>query len=85
MTFKSNLRQQGYDADMPSEAGRRIFLTPEKIRQMAHDSKDGGRAMCEICHESFAMYYIRLAKIKMFQTGHVCLDCQREHKFQLIK
>lgn len=78
-------RETGYDYNVPEEPTRRIFLTPAKIRQIARDSKDGGRATCEICGCGFAMYYIKMVKIGMFRTGHVCLDCQRERKFQVMK
>lgn len=78
-------RESGYDYNVPEEPARRIFLTPDKIRQMARDSKDGGRATCEVCGYGFAMYYIKYVKITPFRTGHVCLDCQREKKFQVAR
>lgn len=85
MSTKARLRQQGYDWQMPQEPSRKPYLTPEKIRKMAKESRDGGRAMCEICRESFGMYYIKWVKITPFRSGHVCADCQREKGFQKAK
>lgn len=78
-----NLQSSG---DVPSQGGGRHYIPPpEKIRQWAHESTEGGTAFCFKCHERFAMYYMRTVRSATFRTDFACKDCIKEHNLQVIK
>lgn len=81
----SNPSQALVGGDKEKSSGKHYIPPKEKIREWAHESKEGGRAVCEICGVGFAMYYIRFCRISAFKSGHVCLDCKKEHNLQAIK
>ena len=82
VTNHPDYSEYGTFQDVPKS---RRMIPPEVLRKMAKASKEGGRATCEVCKETFAMYYIKLVKITAFKSGHVCLDCQTEHRYQVLR
>lgn len=74
------------DAEVSSGRGGRGALPPAVLRKIAKNSSAGGRATCFVCHETFAMYFIKLCKVAVFRNEHVCQDCRGAHKeFQVIR
>jgi len=82
-TANPSVGQLGGSPDVST--GRHYIPPKEKLREWAHKSHEGGTAFCEKCNTYFAMYYIKRVKISAFKTGFVCLDCQKEHNFQIVK
>jgi hypothetical protein len=82
-----NISQMTNLTGISEKSGGRHYIPPKaKIREWAHESTEGGTARCEGgCHTQFAMYYIRVVKLKPFVIGHACLDCIREKGLQVIK
>lgn len=70
-----------------TERGRRSGWIPskEQIRDMMHESTEGGRAICYFCHTGFTMKYMKLARVAGFRTEFVCKDCLCEHNLTAIK
>jgi len=69
----------------PEKSRKRKYIpSRDKRRSMAHESKSGGRAMCEICGIGFCMDYMRLVKIAPFHTGFACVDCVKEKQLQKV-
>jgi hypothetical protein len=55
---------------------KKYIPSPAKIRQMAKDSKEGGRFTCPLCHESFSVTYSVFGTTKPFQEPCFhCRDC----------
>lgn len=71
--------------EQPTGKKRRYIPTKEKIREMAHESTDGGTAYCEYCHTTFAMYYMRLVRMGAFKKGFACVDCVKANNLDKVK
>lgn len=67
-----------------SSGGRRI-IPFEKIHRMAKESRDGGRAQCFYCKDTFSMTYMRPCKVTTFQTEFVCGKCRHEKGIRPLK
>jgi hypothetical protein len=69
--------------EMPTSGGKRGYIPDkDKVRQMMHESCEGGTATCFKCHTRFCMSYIRLVKSGPFSTDHACVDCKKQHNLQ---
>jgi transposase-like protein len=56
--------------------GRHYPPSKAKLRQMAKDSKEGGRFTCPECKESFSVTYGIFGRAGYFQDAtHHCKDC----------
>jgi hypothetical protein len=82
----ANPSQDSLGGEAEVSSGRGGCLPPAVLRKIAKNSSSGGRATCFVCHETFAMYFIKLCKVAPFRQEHVCQDCRGQHKeFQVIR
>ena len=55
---------------------RRYIPKPEKLRQDALNSKEGGRMRCDYCTRTFGAYYVYLTVASWPQEARpACRDC----------
>ena len=77
----SSLHCSGVAISAP--AGRRRIIPGDVIREMAKQSKEGGRARCEWCKTHFTVTYLMLCKRANFtEPEWACRDCRKEHELR---
>jgi hypothetical protein len=70
--------------DLPrGKSGKRGYASPEKIRQDAMNSSEGGRGYCEICNHGFSMTYIKHC-VRNMRDIDVCVDCAKKNNLRNI-
>lgn len=84
-----------HDAIFPSEKqlggtpekGRKMGWRPtkEQIRNMMHESSEGGRAICYFCVKGFSMKYMKLVRVTAFRAEFACKDCREERNLPEVK
>lgn len=84
-TWHSAANSGSYTDDTKSTTpARRYVPSVAKRRQWARNSKDGGRATCDVCHETFAMSYMRNVRLANFRHGFACMDCTKDHNLTKV-
>ena len=79
---KGNWVDLGSDTDYRGKPkGKRRTIPQHVLRQIAHERKDGGTAMCWVCKTWFAMYYIRRVHVAAFEIEFVCCDCKKSRGY----
>jgi hypothetical protein len=63
----------------------RYIPSPDRIREWAHESNEGGRAQCWCCKVSFSMTHMRLCYVGFMKQELVCVDCKKLNAWQLAK
>ena len=77
----SSLHSSGVATSAP--AGKRRIIPGHVIREMAKQSKEGGRARCEWCFTYFTVTYTMLCKRTPFtEPEWACRDCRKEHELR---
>lgn len=65
---------------------RRYIPSPEKIRQMAHESSEGGRFVCPKCNVGFSLTYGTFGKFGSFgEATYYCKDCAKLPDFRKVR
>jgi aldehyde:ferredoxin oxidoreductase len=71
--------------EAPTPNGKRGYVpSRDKIRQMMHESVEGGTATCFKCHVRFCMSYMRLVRSGTFSQNHACVDCVKQYQLQKV-
>lgn len=67
------------DDEIGSKTSKRKYIPkPEKLRQDALNSHDGGRMRCDFCTRIFGAYYIHLTVASWPQEpNYACNDCRK--------
>lgn len=64
---------------------RRYIPKPEKLRQDALNSHDGGRMRCDYCTRTFGAYYIHLTVASWPQEPRpACKDCREARNLRKV-
>ena len=64
---------------------RRYIPKPEKLRQDALNSKEGGRMRCDYCAHTFGAYYVRLTVASWPQEPRpACKDCREAKNLRKV-
>ena len=78
----ANPSQGQLGGSMEQGSGRRYIITPEKRRELASKSTEGGVAYCEKCRTRFSLGYMRYVKVSAFAEGYCCVDCVKQYRLQ---
>ena len=74
------------EAEVKSITPKRKYIPkPEKIRQDALNSREGGRMRCDYCYKTFGAYYVHLTVAKWPQEPKpACKDCRESCKLRKV-
>jgi hypothetical protein len=64
------------EPEASNHSGRRV-ISNELRREWAMKSSEGGRATCNDCGHTFAMYYIQMCRVAAFTDAFLCTDCRK--------
>lgn len=65
------------EVESQSTPKRRYIPKPEKIRQDALNSHEGGRMRCDYCGKTFGAYYVHLTQARWPEEPKpACRDCR---------
>jgi hypothetical protein len=74
------------DTDVGRKIAKRKYIPkPEKIRQDALNSHDGGRIRCDFCRHTFGAYYVHLTVASWPQEPKpACKDCREARNLRKV-
>ena len=78
MRYIPRLRQSGSAVAESSTTSRKFIPSEEQQRQMARESRSGGRTFCDKCGLAFEASYVRPVRLSVFKSGNACRDCIRK-------